>query len=95
MTKADIVKKISEETGVDTEAVLLVVDSLMQNIKNRVSGGDTVYFRGFGSFGRKLRKQKTGRNISAETPVIIPAHHIPHFKPSIEFKQSVKNNDED
>ena len=38
------------------------------------------------------RAAKTGRNISKNTAVIIPAHNIPAFKPSKTFAKSVKQN---
>jgi DNA-binding protein HU-beta len=39
----------------------------------------------------KERAQKTGRNISKNTTIIIPAHNIPSFKPSKVFIDEVKN----
>ena len=47
--------------------------------------GENVYLRGFGSFILKRRAEKTARNISKNTTVIIPAHDIPAFKPAKEF----------
>jgi DNA-binding protein HU-beta len=49
-----------------------------------------VYLRGFGTFHLKRRAEKTARNISKNTTVIVPAHDIPAFKPSNEFKDSLK-----
>jgi DNA-binding protein HU-beta len=40
----------------------------------------------------KERAQKTGRNISKNTTIIIPAHNIPSFKPAKVFVEEVKNN---
>ncbi|MEM9022954.1 MAG: HU family DNA-binding protein, partial [Bacteroidota bacterium] len=40
----------------------------------------------------KKRAEKTGRNISRNTTIIIPAHHIPAFKPSKTFVEKIKNN---
>ena len=51
---------------------------------------ENVYLRGFGSFIVKKRAQKTARNISKNTTMIIPAHNIPVFKPSEEFLTMVK-----
>jgi DNA-binding protein HU-beta len=48
--------------------------------------------RGFGSFIIKERAEKTGRNISKNTTIIIPAHKIPAFKPAKSFVNEVKNN---
>jgi DNA-binding protein HU-beta len=46
--------------------------------------------RGFGSFIVKKRAQKTARNISKNTTIIIPEHNIPAFKPAKTFNISVK-----
>ena len=47
---------------------------------------------GFGSFIVKERAEKTGRNISKNTTIIIPAHNIPSFKPAKVFMEGVKSN---
>lgn len=92
MTKAEIVAGISEETGLERSEVLRAVESFMNSIKSSLSDGQNVYLRGFGSFIVKRRAQKTGRNISKKTTVIIPAHNIPSFKPAKVFIEEVKNN---
>jgi DNA-binding protein HU-beta len=50
--------------------------------------------RGFGSFIIKTRAEKTGRNISKNTTIKIPAHNIPAFKPAKVFVEGVKTNNE-
>ena len=92
MTKAEIVAGISEETGLERSEVLRAVESFMHSIKSSLSDGQNVYLRGFGSFIVKRRAQKTGRNISKKTTVIIPAHNIPSFKPAKVFVKEVKEN---
>jgi len=92
MTKADIVNKIAEETGVEKITVLATVESFMNEVKTSLSDGENVYLRGFGSFIVKERAEKTGRNISAKTSIIIPAHNIPAFKPAKTFVEEVKTN---
>lgn len=90
MTKAEIVSKIAEQTGVEKYAVLQVVESFMENIKGSMINGENVYLRGFGSFTIKRRAEKTGRNISKGQSIIIPAHNIPAFKPAKTFVNDVK-----
>ena len=53
---------------------------------------NNVYLRGFGSFIVKKRAQKTGRNISKNTTIVIPAHYIPAFKPAKVFVEGVKDS---
>lgn len=63
MTKAEIVTKITEETGIEKSNTQRVVEAFMEIVKNSVKSGEPVYLRGFGSFIKKTRKQKVGRNI--------------------------------
>jgi len=92
MTKAEIISKISEKTGVEKTTATTVIESLMFEIKESIKQNESVFLRGFGTFLAKERKEKTGRNISKNTTIIIPAHHIPAFKPAKVFKQEVKQN---
>ncbi len=92
MTKADIVNEISKETGIDKTTVLNTVEAFMVAVKKSLSNEENVYLRGFGSFVVKKRAQKTARNISKNTTIIIPEHNIPSFKPAKSFNISVKEN---
>ena len=77
MTKSEIVKEISARTGIDGKAVLAVLEGFMNEVKTSLGKEENVYLRGFGSFIVKKRAQKTARNISKNTTMIIPAHNIP------------------
>jgi DNA-binding protein HU-beta len=90
MTKADIVTRITDKTGMEKSDVQAVVESFMKEVRNSLETGENVYLRGFGSFIIKKRAEKTGRNISKNTTIIIPAHNIPSFKPAKTFVDSVK-----
>ena len=92
MTKADIVATISENTGIEKVAVQSTVEEFMKAIRNSLEAGENVYLRGFGSFITKKRAEKTGRNISKNTTIKIPAHNIPAFKPAKIFVEGVKSN---
>ncbi|GAA0753209.1 HU family DNA-binding protein [Psychroflexus lacisalsi] len=92
MTKADIVANISEKLGLEKNEVQATVETFMDEVKNSLEGGDNVYLRGFGSFIVKTRAEKTGRNISKNTTIKIPAHNIPAFKPAKIFVEGVKHN---
>ena len=90
MTKADIVNEIAKSTGIDKAAVLTTVEAFMEVVKASLSKEENVYLRGFGSFIVKKRAQKTARNISKNTTIIIPEHNIPSFKPAKTFLSEVK-----
>ncbi|MGI6313464.1 MAG: HU family DNA-binding protein [Candidatus Cryptobacteroides sp.] len=91
MTKAEIVNKIASNTGIEKSQVQAVVQAFMKSVKESLAQGEPVYLRGFGSFIVKRRAQKTARNITANTTMVIPAHNVPAFKPSKSFVAEIKN----
>ena len=91
MTKAEIVQEIANKTGIEKVAVQATVEAFMETLKANMSKGENIYLRGFGTFLLKKRAEKTGRNISKNTAVKIPAHFIPAFKPAKEFLSEVKS----
>ena len=90
MTKAYIVNEIAKNTGIDKATVLTTVEAFMETVKDSLAKNENVYLRGFGSFVIKQRAEKTARNISKNTTIIIPAHNIPSFKPAKTFVSVVK-----
>lgn len=92
MTKADIVNQIADGTGIEKKVVLETVEAFMTTVKEALAENENVYLRGFGSFIVKERAEKTARNISKNTTIIIPAHNVPVFKPSKAFVQLVKKD---
>ena len=92
MTKADIVSEVSKSTGIEKVTVQKAVEAFMESVKGSLAKNQNVYLRGFGSFIVKKRAEKTARNISKNTTIIIPAHNIPAFKPAKTFVGKVKSN---
>jgi len=92
MTKADVVNEISKGTGIEKVTVQRTIEAFMETVKGSLVQGENVYLRGFGSFIIKKRAEKTARNISKNTTIIIPEHFIPSFKPSKSFISKVKDN---
>ncbi|MBR6746579.1 MAG: integration host factor subunit beta [Muribaculaceae bacterium] len=90
MTKADIVNEIAKRTGLEKATVLATIENFMDVVKDSLANGENVYLRGFGSFIIKKRSEKTARNISKNTTIIIPEHNIPAFKPAKVFMEEVK-----
>ncbi|WP_407420511.1 HU family DNA-binding protein [Barnesiella intestinihominis] len=90
MTKADIVNEISKNTGIEKAVVLETVEKFMESVKGSLAKCEIVYLRVFCSIIVKKSAQKTARNISKNTTIIIPAHNIPAFKPAKTFMGEVK-----
>lgn len=91
MTKADVINKIMEATGLQKREVTVVVESFMETIKeSMLKNKENVYLRGFGSFVIKHRAAKTARNITKNTTITIAAHDLPCFKPAKSFIDEMK-----
>ena len=81
MTKADLIRQIADETGVERVDVAQSVEALIAVVKKSLKGGQSIYLRGFGSFIIKKRAKKLARNISRGTTVEIPEHLSPASSP--------------
>jgi len=90
MTKQDLIQQVSKTTGIDSLISRSIIESFFEVVKEALIESKPVYIRTFGSFSLKQRAQKVGRNISQNTAVTIPAHVVPVFKPSPEFRGQVR-----
>lgn len=86
MTKAEMVAKISNVTGVEKEKALKVIEAMMVVVKEKTADGEDIFLRGFGTFTTKTRAAKIGRLIKENKSVIVPEHKIPYFKPCEDYK---------
>ena len=91
MTKADLVKNISTDTGIIRKDVAVVVDALLNAIKEIMNEGNHIEIRHFGTFKLKVRKARIGRNPKTSTKVDVPERVVPTFKFSREFKDGILN----
>lgn len=90
MTKAQIVDRISEATGLTKLETEAVVDGFMQTVLSAVAEGGRVELRGFGTFRAVERAPRTARNPRTDQPVPVPRRMAPVFKPAQEFRRRVE-----
>jgi DNA-binding protein HU-beta len=89
MTKADIIDRIANGTGltkIDTEAV---VDGFFKTIIDALASGNGIEIRGFGSFRVKKKNPRNARNPRTGEKVYVGEHYVPAFKFSKDFKAAV------
>lgn len=91
MTKAEIVKQIAGQTGLESKMVAGVVEALLERIRAAQIGGQNVYFRGFGSFVRRERAAKKARDISRNTTVLVPATMLCGRYSAKRFPRSIRS----
>ena len=93
MTKAEVIARITDQTGIEKGDVTTTVEAFFDVVKDTLAEGENIYVRGFGSFVNKKRARKVARNISKNTAMIIDEHYVPSFKPSKVFVEKVKESD--
>lgn len=89
MTKQDLVNEIAISTGYDKGTILNIVESFMAQVKHSLEKDENVYLRGFGTFENRLRKEKMARDIKNNVAIVSPAHKLPYFKASPDFREQV------
>ncbi len=95
MTKADLVKEVSEDTGIIRRDVALAVDAFIEAVKDALKDGKHIEIRGYGTYKLKKRKQRIGRNPKTEEKVVVPERIVPTFKFSRAFKEEVNESNQD
>ena len=90
MTKAELVDKIAEKkVDVTRKQVEVVVNTVLDGIKDALSRDDKVEIRGFGSFRIRHRRAKEGRNPNTGEAVAVPPKKVPFFKAGKEMREMV------
>lgn len=82
MNKAELIVAVANKTGIEQADVRAVIEATMTTVSDELLNGGEVTLRTFGTFTTKTRAQKTARNIGEGTPIVVPEHKIPYWKPS-------------
>ena len=89
VSKADLVNKVVEDTGMRKKDVKTVVDSMVDQISTHLNDDYKVQLTGFGTFEVRERKARTGVKPGTTDRIDIPASKYPAFKPGKDLKERV------
>ena len=89
MTKADIIREVSNMTGLTKVEIEAVFNSIIVNISDSLKRGERVDIRGFGSFLVKQRAARDARNPATSEIVKLQERFVPVFKVSKILKEDV------
>ena len=92
MTKADLVERIANSTGLTKKDTAMAVDHLISAVKDALREGRHIEIRGFGTFKVKQRKSRTARNPRTGEPVQLPPRKVAVFKVSKELKDRISQD---
>ena len=89
MNKRDLIDSISEQTDVTKSQAEAILNVTLETIIDTVSDGERVTLVGFGSFEKRYRNAREGRNPKTGEPLNIPATDVPAFSAGKTFKEQV------
>ena len=89
MNKTELVKKVAAESELSQKQAAAVVDSVLSTIVDTVAAGESVALLGFGTFERKHRDARPGRNPATGEAMEFAASDTPVFKAGKAFKEKV------
>ena len=92
MKKPDVVKQVSDISGLTQADVSLTIKALVKVIQNNLKKGETISLSGLGSFRAKDRKARQGRNPKTGTVIPVPAGKKVSFKPTTTLRKIIQNN---
>ncbi|MGL5880612.1 MAG: HU family DNA-binding protein [Xenococcaceae cyanobacterium] len=92
MNKGELVDKVAQKATVTKKQADAVITATIEAIMEAVSEGDKVTLVGFGSFERRHRKEREGRNPKTGDKMAIPATEVPAFSAGKLFKDKVATN---
>jgi DNA-binding protein HU-beta len=89
MNRAELVDHVAGATGQPKSEVSRTLSALIYTVTGALSKGDKVTLVGFGTFERRMRKARTGRNPRTLAPLRIAAAKVPAFRAGKELKDIV------
>jgi len=89
MNKAELIDKISKDSGITKVQANEALDSFTSAVVATLKKGDRVTLVGFGTFSVSERAARNGRNPQTGAVIKIKARKVPKFKAGKEFSTKI------
>lgn len=89
MRKSDLIDAVAQASDLTKAQATQVVNAVLDEILLALSNGEAVSLPGFGSFERRHRAARTGRNPQTGKEMQIPASYAVGFKPGKQLREAV------
>jgi DNA-binding protein HU-beta len=89
MNKGQLIEAVAAQLGDTKASASRAVDAVINCITSGIKVDDSVTIVGFGTFTKKQRKARIGRNPATRQPMQIQASRTVGFKPSPSLKGEV------
>ncbi|MBN3908286.1 MAG: HU family DNA-binding protein [Nostoc sp. NMS1] len=89
MNKGELVDAVAAKANVTKKQADEVISAFLSVVIEAVANGEKITLVGFGSFERRERSEREGRNPKTNEPMTIPATKVPAFSAGKQFKEKV------
>jgi len=89
MNKGELVDAVAAKANVTKKQADEIISAFLEVVTEAVANGNKVTLVGFGSFERRERSEREGRNPKTNEPMTIPATRVPGFSAGKHFKEKV------
>ena len=89
MNKTELVAAIADKAELSRKDAEKAVKAFVDVVSEELVKGEKVQVVGFGTFEVTERKEREGRNLQTQEPMIIPASKAPKFRPGKALKDMV------
>ncbi len=89
-TKADMVKSLFNEIGLNTREARELVDSFFEELEASLAVGEQIRLGGFGNFYLRDKSERQGRNPKTGETAPIPARRVVTFRPGQKLRARVE-----
>ena len=86
MNKEQLIKIVARNTNQTQTTVEFVINETLSVIKSCVGNGEDLTLIGFGTFTRRLNRERVGRNPKNGKQIKILKKTVPKFRPGQAFK---------
>jgi nucleoid DNA-binding protein len=89
LNKGELISAVASTTGMSKSAVANVTESIINTIEDSLQDGGDVSIVGFGTWKKKARAARTGRNPQTGASINIPAKNTVTFSAGKKLKDAV------
>ncbi len=93
MNKSDLIAKMAERLNGDRSTAVAAVNGVLEEIEGGVARGERVSLSGFGTFDRRERAPRSGRNPRTGEPIHVGASVVPVFRAGSAFRTALTQTD--
>jgi DNA-binding protein HU-beta len=79
MNKGELVDAVAAKTNITKKQADEIISAFLSVVIEAVANGEKITLVGFGSFERRERSEREGRNPKTNEPMTIPATKVPAF----------------